>query len=91
MPSVESITLTIPRGSLGVEIEPSEDGSGVLVAERRRGMPSDSPLMVGDVITSGECTGNQGVFLSREIVQMLKPSLLSLSYFFSISLNPKQQ
>ena len=54
MPSVESITLTIPRGSLGVEIEPSEDGSGVLVAERRRGMPSDSPLMVGDVITSGE-------------------------------------
>ena len=34
----------------------SEDGSGVLVAERRRGMPGDSPLVVGDVITSGECT-----------------------------------
>ena len=52
MPGVESIKLTIPSGSLGVEIEPSDDGSGVLVVVKRAFV--NSPLMVGDVITSGE-------------------------------------
>lgn len=52
MSDVRSITLTIPSGSLGVEIEPSDDGSGVLVVVKRAFV--NSPLVVGDVITSGE-------------------------------------
>jgi len=50
MSDVRSITLTIPSGSLGVEIEPSDDGSGVLVVVKRAFV--NSPLVVGDVITS---------------------------------------
>ena len=50
MSDVESITLTIPSGSLGVEIEPTDDGTGVLVVVKRAFV--SSPLAVGDVITS---------------------------------------
>ena len=84
MPTIESITLSIPRGSLGVDIEPSEHG--VLVAGRRAGFDRDSPLRVGDVITSGEWH-----FLYEEQCEMSnKLPLIELSETSLISPTRKQ-